>query len=418
MATQLDCAEMVVEHKEVLEMALSICKGYLAGAWKRITAEDICVKRMSGGLTNMLYHVTLLQSPHSTEPSEVLLRIYGQTHGERALESIITDSVIFTLLSERKLGPTLHGVFPGGRIEEYIPARSLKSSELSDPVISLKIAEKMADIHLMQIPVIKEPTFLWDTIQRWLNTLYMKNTKVLNGPNVQNTQESWRPNNNNATDTLTNEQNKKNKILMKKVLSQDLNTEADWLKKHLLKVKSPVVFCHNDLQEGNILFKEYPEPPQHSPSHTIQDCPENASNDLVVIDFEYCSYNYRAFDIANHFVESMYDYTYKHFPHYTVRRDNYPTYVIRKAFVETYLSRMNNTTTTADQVLEEVKHFTLASHFFWALWSFVHDDNSEIPFGYWEYGLERLNTYYRLKQKLCPPGEQNAVKRKASTELD
>jgi choline/ethanolamine kinase len=25
------------------------------------------------------------------------------------------------LLSERKLGPKLHGVFPGGRIEEFIP---------------------------------------------------------------------------------------------------------------------------------------------------------------------------------------------------------------------------------------------------------------------------------------------------------
>ncbi|KAL1450625.1 hypothetical protein WDU94_002967 [Cyamophila willieti] len=353
----------------------------------------------------MLYHVTLLTSPQSTEPSEVLLRIYGQTHGERAVESIITDSVIFTLLSERKLGPTLHGVFPGGRIEEYIPARSLKYSELSEPMISLKIAEKMADIHLMQIPVIKEPTWLWDTIQRWLNALYMKNTMVLNGNNTQNTQESWRT---NGTDTLTNEQNKKNKIQIKKVLSKDLNMEADWLKKHLLKVKSPVVFCHNDLQEGNILIKECAENPAAASSKI----------DLVVIDFEYCSYNYRAFDIANHFVESTYDYTYKHFPHYTVRRDNYPSYAIRKAFVETYLSRMNNTSTSPDQVLEEVQHFTLASHFFWALWSFVHDDNSEIPFGYWEYGLERLNTYYRLKQKLCPPGEQNAIKRKASTELD
>jgi hypothetical protein len=28
---------------------------------------------------------------------------------------------VFTLLSERKLGPKLHGIFPGGRIEQYIP---------------------------------------------------------------------------------------------------------------------------------------------------------------------------------------------------------------------------------------------------------------------------------------------------------
>lgn len=52
---------------------------------------------------------------------QVLLRIYGQTHGEQAIETMLTDTVVFTLLSERKLGPKLHGIFPGGRIEQYIP---------------------------------------------------------------------------------------------------------------------------------------------------------------------------------------------------------------------------------------------------------------------------------------------------------
>ena len=78
----------------------------------------------SGGLSNWLYHVSLPEThpPKSSEPSQVLLRLYGQIHGsERALEGLITESVIFTLLSERRLGPKLHGVFPGGRIEEYIP---------------------------------------------------------------------------------------------------------------------------------------------------------------------------------------------------------------------------------------------------------------------------------------------------------
>lgn len=59
------------------------------------------------------------------EPREVLLRIYGQTHGESALETMLTESVVFTLLSERRLGPKLHGIFPGGRIEQYIPVIKL-----------------------------------------------------------------------------------------------------------------------------------------------------------------------------------------------------------------------------------------------------------------------------------------------------
>ncbi|KAH9628067.1 hypothetical protein HF086_018283 [Spodoptera exigua] len=95
-------------------------------------------------------------------PLRNLERIYGQVHGERAMDAIVTESVIFTLLSERRLGPKLHGVFSGGRIEQYIPQ--------------------------------------------------LKNT--------------------------------------------DLEKEIEWLKKFLATVDSPVVFCHNDMQEGNILLVE------------------------------------------------------------------------------------------------------------------------------------------------------------------
>lgn len=59
--------------------------------------------------------------PTVVEPTKVLLRIYGQSHGENALETMLTESVVFALLSERQLGPRLHGIFPGGRIEQYIP---------------------------------------------------------------------------------------------------------------------------------------------------------------------------------------------------------------------------------------------------------------------------------------------------------
>lgn len=34
----------------------------------------------------------------------------------------------------------------------------------------------------------------------------------------------------------------------------DMKEEAVWLKRRLEKENSPVVFCHNDMQEGNILM--------------------------------------------------------------------------------------------------------------------------------------------------------------------
>lgn len=56
------------------------------------------------------------------------------------------------------------------------------------------------------------------------------------------------------------------------------------------------------MQEGNILMRENTKKPE-----------------LVLIDFEYCSYNYRGFDLANHFAEWQYDYTAPEYPFYHER---------------------------------------------------------------------------------------------------
>ena len=50
-----------------------------------------------------------------------------------------------------------------------------------------------------------------------------------------------------------------------------------------------------------------------------------AEKKLTVIDFEFCSYNFRAFDIANHWAEWMYDYTLEESPYYTIKREKYPS---------------------------------------------------------------------------------------------
>lgn len=55
---------------------------------------------------------------HSSEPRNVLVRIYGEILDNRAK---FYEGVIFTLLAERGFGPHLYGVFSSGRIEQYIP---------------------------------------------------------------------------------------------------------------------------------------------------------------------------------------------------------------------------------------------------------------------------------------------------------
>lgn len=71
----------------------------------------------------MLYSYELPEYAKTTanEPRKVLVRFYGKVNREKALESQILECVVMAVLSERQQGPGLHGLFPGGRMEEYIP---------------------------------------------------------------------------------------------------------------------------------------------------------------------------------------------------------------------------------------------------------------------------------------------------------
>lgn len=82
----------------------------------------------SGGLSNLLYFCQLPTGvkPVGEEPPCALLRIYGPTHdGENVLEAHFSECVVFTMLSEKESGPRLYGIFPGGRLEQYIPVGAL-----------------------------------------------------------------------------------------------------------------------------------------------------------------------------------------------------------------------------------------------------------------------------------------------------
>lgn len=65
---------------------------------------------------------------------------------------------------------------------------------------------------------------------------------------------------------------------------RQLKEEFSELYKHLVALNSPVVFCHNDLLLGNVIY-------------------EKASDRITFIDYEYAGHNFQAFDIGNHFTE-------------------------------------------------------------------------------------------------------------------
>ncbi|KAG9475306.1 hypothetical protein GDO78_003637 [Eleutherodactylus coqui] len=280
--------------------------------------------------------------------------------------AMVMESVMFAILAERSLGPRLYGIFPQGRLEQFIPSRKLETEELSFPDISAEIAEKMARFHCMSMPFNKEPKWLFGTMEKYLK-------QVLK---IKFTRES-------------------HTRKLNKFLGYNLPTEMANLRALLEATPSPVVFCHNDCQEGNVL---------------LLDGMENSEKQkLMLIDFEYSSYNYRGFDLGNHFCEWMYDYTYEKFPFFKANFSNYPTKKQQLHFISSYMTEFQpgfedlsneEKSKIANEMLIEVNRFALASHFFWGLWSIVQAKISSIEFGYMEYAMARFDAYFLHKKKL------------------
>ncbi|XP_036904570.1 choline/ethanolamine kinase isoform X2 [Sturnira hondurensis] len=241
-----------VQSREAERRAYQWCREYLGGAWRQVRPEELRVDPVSGGLSNLLFRCALPDHLPSVgeEPREVLLRLYGAIL--QGVDSLVLESVMFAILAERSLGPQLYGVFPEGRLEQYIPSRPLKTGDLREPVLSAAIATKMARFHGMEMPFTKEPRWLFGTMERYLK-------QILDLP------PTGRP-----------------QVNLLEMYS--LKEEMGNLRKLLASTPSPVVFCHNDIQEGNILLLSEPE---------------NADS-IMLVDFEYSSYNYR-YALASHF---------------------------------------------------------------------------------------------------------------------
>ncbi|KAL8222620.1 UNVERIFIED_CONTAM: hypothetical protein K2H54_077633 [Gekko kuhli] len=340
------------------------CREFLGGAWRRLAApEQLGIAPVSGGLSNLLYKCTLPDhmATAENEPRQVLLRVYGVIL--QGVDSLVLESVMFAILAERSLGPRLYGIFPQGRLEEYIPSRRLLTEDLSDPSISGEIATKMARFHAMVMPFNKEPKWLFGTMER-----YLKQISELTFPQEAQLRK------------------------LNKLKAYNLETEMRSLRALLEATPSPVVFCHNDVQEGNILLLAGRE---------------NLSSDrLMLIDFEYSSYNYRGFDIANHFCEWVYNYSHDQWPFYKASWENYPSRPQQLHFIRSYLSEADGKNAAPSpeeqerleaEMLLEISRFTLASHFFWGLWSILQAKISTIEFGYLEYAQCRFEAYFQQK---------------------
>ncbi|GFR88621.1 choline/ethanolamine kinase [Elysia marginata] len=358
----------VVTDEMVRRRAFRWCQDSIGGAWLGVASEnELIITHISGGMSNYLYLIALPPGtkPVNGEPMDVLLRIYGQI-SKSTLDFLVHNSVVFALLAERNLGPKPFGMYHDGRIEEFIKGRPLVPTDLRKPHVMNLVAEKLARFHSLDMPLCKKPRWFKSMVRGWIK-------------DVQNNPETYKM----AKDALE-----------KMSPNFDLETEFKDLLRTASNLNCPVVFCHNDLQGGNVLFAD-------QSSDTVP-------AKITIIDWEYAHYNFRGFDLGNHFNEWMFDYSSTGKPGFEHNFKHYPSREEQFHFFRAYLKATEGEGRVSDEMKDaelwslyrETNTLALHSHFLWGVWAIVQSLTSSIDFDYVAYSLTRFQAYFDMKAKL------------------
>ncbi|EZG72976.1 choline kinase [Gregarina niphandrodes] len=362
--------------------------------WKifQVDPSMLEAEQIVAGLTNQLFQVSLLQrtSPQSNSPQptagskavesrkgmeglvpvKVLFRVYGTAVGD--LYDPEREFAIFRLLSEVEAAPKLFASFPGGRIEEFIKGHSLKKNEMDNPSVLCAVATVLARFHRLaeRLPRVAEFN---DESCHYEPT----STEALMIQRMKSMSDSdsadWKK---RFTDLPLDAMTKEIPDLLR-ILQEDDD--------HLILQPA---FCHNDVQENNILV---------------------SGTRIRLIDFEYSSYNYPAFDIANFFAEMRMDYCVDQHPYFTHDVDpaNFPDEELIRLFGSVYMSARCRATIlpshhSLDRFVSIVKKFVLSSHLLWSFWSIIRfsQANTSGSFDFKAYALSRWQAYLLWKKHI------------------
>lgn len=377
-----------------------------------VSKSSYTLKVIQGGITNLLYLMT--PNVETEESKKLLLRVYGEN--TEVLIDREREEKLFYEVGSLGFGPKLYGIFGNGRLEQWYD--NAHTVPLHERKHCKKIAARLAEMHSLQ-PVLlqKEAStpLLWKTIDKWFGIAsavefkddHEKQTRYeqLNWPNIAKQIEIMRsilPSARNENDMdklcayLVQQQSDEQ---LKQMTQKQFN---DKVYKIAFNFMCENVFSHNDLLGGNVLHLE-------------------DTQEIKFVDFEYGSYNYRAFDFANHFCEyAGFDCDWKkHFPdkkHMKQFVHDYLAFLcghhqykhgVNENVTDLFCRRNAFTEKDYDSFLEAccdiVTVFTAIDHYFWGLWGVVQSKHSPIDFDFTQYAHDRLVSGYNFALTLLPP---------------
>jgi choline/ethanolamine kinase len=121
-----------------------------------------------------LYKCQLINSDKlksiENEPTDCVLRFYGR----ESIDSNSNEIIVCSILSALGIGPKIYGIFPQGRIEEFIESEKFTFDDYFKVDSISKIAKVLANIHNMEMPLDKKT--IWADVR--FNTFNDKANQV------------------------------------------------------------------------------------------------------------------------------------------------------------------------------------------------------------------------------------------------
>ncbi|KAI1299621.1 Choline kinase alpha [Halotydeus destructor] len=316
------------------EKARNLCANFLAGSWDTLTDDTFDIQVVPAGLNNRIFicenKATCDRCPE--EPTKVILRLYGGKALNR--ESSFKDGgnleevLVFYTMSSLGLGPKLFGVFPEGRVEQYISSRMYNNADYDCPETEALFARKLARMHVSKVPLNKQGKTMFEKIEDNMAT-FLAESKL------------------NLVSKMPTER------LKQLMMDFDEEAEYSWLKEIFPRIKTRQVLSHGDLNRANVLIaNEYDKPDDR----------------LVLIDYEGSSYDFRGANISSHFMLKTIDL--KAYQSSFSSGQEYPSTEERERFIQAYndeirrsgaydLDESENGLDNVDQMLMECTFFDL-----------------------------------------------------------
>lgn len=300
-----------------------------------LDVNNIKVTHLIQGATNKCYKVEI------TPSTAFFIRVQG--NGSVLSMSKDQELTLLRKCGNLSLTPKLYAIFDNGYISEFLHGDCITVPMMADPVFCRKIATLTAKWHSLKPEADERKQLdanIWKTIDTYISLA--KSNKVDPSFLAQVVREL-------------------------EITKKDITKHSDL---------DEILLCHNDLNHGNIINIE-------------------KKNSIVFVDLEFAGFNYRNFDLANHFCEwAGLELKYELCPTKEQKLDWLRIYVN-----ELYGDRVKDKEEYIYKLYIETTKWMQISHLFWILWASIQHKISNIDFDYVDYTNVRWNQYHKMKNE-------------------